>query len=54
MEKSRKENAKDNVAREGRMLDQAQEQGLLPSKEGIDTKLKKRDLGGGMKDYIFE
>lgn len=36
------------------MLDQAQEQGLLPSKEGIDTKLKKRDLGGGMKDYIFE
>ena len=36
------------------MLDQAKERGFLPSEEGIDTVLHKRDLGGGVKDYIFE
>ncbi len=32
------------------MLDQAKEKGCLP----IDTVLRRRDLGGGKKDYIFE
>lgn len=31
-------------------LDQAAERGLLP----IATRLKKRDIGGGMSDYVFE
>lgn len=36
------------------MLDQASEQGILPSAEGFDTVLRKRDIGCGKKDYKFD
>lgn len=36
------------------MLDQAAEQGILPSAEGFDTVLRKRDIGCGKKDYKFD
>ncbi len=36
------------------MLDQAMEQGMLPSAEGISTTLRKRDIGCGKKDYKFD
>lgn len=36
------------------MLDQAVERRLLPSAEGIATVLRKRDIGCGKKDYIFD
>lgn len=36
------------------MLDQAKERGLIPSEEGIHTVLRKRDIGCGKKDFIFD
>lgn len=35
-------------------LNEGLEKGLLPSKKGFPTVLRKRDLGNGKKDYIFE
>ena len=36
------------------MLDQAAEKGILPSAQGFDTVLRKRDIGCGKKDYKFD
>ncbi len=36
------------------MLEQAKARGFLPSAEGISTTLRSRNLGGGVKDYVFD